>query len=1248
MRNNLIQLLLGIAFLSLSHAAFSQTPNDAYYSGRIWVKFNNPEQLGLANSGPIINSDDFARAIGGELAKDMGLISAKRPFHFAKADDIATIAEIRFESDQSEEFWVRMLEALPTVNYAERVPIMRPTVVPNDLGPAAGNGNQYGLWIISAPQAWDISTGNTEITVAVVDDAVLTTHPDLIPNLLPGYDVADGDNDPMPNVAAMSHGTHVAGIIGAATNNGQGVASIGYSLKILPVKSSNEPEFVTNAYEGVIWAADNGADVINMSWGGSGFSQSGQDIMNYAYDKGCVNIAAAGNDGVNSVFYPAGYNNVISVASTTSDDTKSSFSNYGDWIDISAPGSQILSTYIGTNFSPEYAALSGTSMASPMVAGLAGLVLSVNPELTQAQVESCLLNTADDHYPSNSNYLGQLGSGRINAYQAVLCAQSLLNAPPIATINAESSVICPGGIVQYFGSSMGGPGVDYNWTFPGGIPENSTEQNPMVTYPTPGNYNVSLNITNDFGSDVVTETNLIEVSTNGVDVFFTEDFESGSFDQNNWSVINPDNSNTWSVQSVNGPQNGTKAASANLFGYSATGQRDAMVTAPISFATHSNIELSFQHAHRRRISGASDSLIVYVSTDGGATFPNRVLAAAENGTGSFATGSLSNQNFQPAGADDWCYSGTVGAACFTVDLSDFDGQNNVAIKFESYNDGGNNIYLDNIQLSGNCLFTEAAPEAGFSTQSAGICTGETVQFFDESLNIPTTYEWTFEGGTPATSNLAMPVVSYAAAGTYNVSLTVTNSFGADQITLDDYITVSEAPALVATPLAITICEGESVSLSASGADSFEWSPNVALSATAGETVDANPQSSITYTVTGTSNGCSVTEEIQVIVEPLPVVPEVISQNEVAFAVLHPAEVSGYYGYTTTSTANGWGNNGVNNVSIEAQLVIARDGGAADSLLCNAAQNATELAGNIAVIYRGSCQFGVKALNAQNAGAAAVIIVNNQAGAPIDMAPGDDGANVQIPVIMVSIETGAMIQDQVYAGNATGIIGQFNGGGFVLCPGETMRLAAPGGLDSYLWSNGESSAVIEISEPGTYTFNVSNDSECSLSSETFDVSIFDTTSPVIEFQNNEIVIVNSVNADSYQWYLNGSPIDGATGSSVEFQGDGIYSVEIVDSNGCSTTSNLLDLVFVGLNEDVRPEMALYPVPTNSSLTLRFASPVMVKQLDIIAADGRIVQQLEINNTNSVFELDVNQLSTGSYVLRVTTNERAEQLRFTKIN
>lgn len=1238
------RFVLGVTLLLLSLTALqAQHISYDFYDGELWVQIDPTKTKGISNTDDRMPIDPLRSLLGKELCETYGLHRVRKPFHFAIDPAIREVYQLFFDAEGEEEAFAAELTKLDVVRYAERVPIMRPTLTPDDLRPATGTNNQWGLHRIQSQLAWDITTGNTNIKVAVVDDAVLTTHPDLIPNLLPGRDVSSNTNNAMPNQTGMTHGTHVAGIVSAATFNGIGVASIGFNVKIIPVKSSNSSQFISDAFAGVVWSYQNGADVINMSWGGTGYSQTGQNIINNAYAAGCVNVAAAGNDNVTTIFYPAGYNNVISVASTTTNDAKSNFSNYGNWVDISAPGSQIYSTYFTGNYNPSYANLQGTSMASPMVAGLCALVKSVNPQMTQTQITNCILSTADNINGVNGNFIGQLGAGRINAYQAVLCAQTTINTPPVPVIQADNAVRCPGASVQFFGSSIAGLPNSYQWSFPGGNPATSTQQNPVVTYPSIGNYNVSLTLTNAFGSNTETANNFVEISPNGTDIFFTETFESGTFADNGWTVQNPDNGITWAITNVGGSTNGSRAAGVDHFSYQQQGQRDGLTSPALDFSGHANIQLDFQHAHRRFSQDYRDSLIIYVSTNGGSSFPHRVLAVAENGSGSFATNGILNQNFVPANGIDWCFGGDLGSGCFTVNLSQFDGQPNVRLRFETFNDYGNNIYVDNIQLSGNCVLAQEPPLADFSLSQTTLCAGESVQFTDQSSNLPTSYTWTFPGGTPATSTVPSPSVTYSTAGTFNVILSVSNAYGQNQMVMNNAITVNTSPVLQLNTTAVQLCTGSSATLSASGANTYSWSPATGLSTTTGASVSAAPATNTTYTVTGTSNGCSTTSTANVTVSPVPVVPQLISGNDVGFVMLNTPDVQGSYPYTLPAV--GWGSPVFANISVEADMVIARSN-AGDSLLCTAAFNAAQVSGKIAVVYRGDCEFGNKALNAQNAGAVAIIIVNNTADPlTIEMGSGVGGASVTVPVFMVSQLVGATINSALRSGNARAVLGRFNGGILNICPLKSVRLAAPSGQYAYQWTNGDNSAVSNISTGGPHSVTVFNEAGCSSTSAEVNVNLFNVTQPVIT--DNGSALNANAPGTFYQWYIDGMPVENFHGAELPHQGPGNYTVEVTDANGCVTPSESYTIIAVGIADRSNVGLLVWPIPATDILNITLPATASAGVIEVLGADGRRVMSISVNIGEMTVRMDVSKLAAGTYVARFTGSTTNIMCRFVKM-
>ena len=268
------------------------------------------------------------------------------------------------------------------------------------------------LTIIGAPAGWDIMKGGGPI-VAVVDSGV-AYNPDL-PPLLSGYSAVSGLS---PNNDYLGHGTGVAGTIGAIGDNGIGGAGINWNASILPVKvdDAGGSLSVANISKGIIWAADNGASVINLSLGTTSDSSTLKSAIDYAYSKGCAIFAATGNDGKNAISYPARYPNVMAVGSTGTGTNRVSSSNYGAGMGTVAIGSYYTTTSTGT-----YGNMAGTSFASPQVAGLASLILAINPSLSNAEVYDLIQRGAK----GNGSYISdELGYGCINIANSLELAQA--------------------------------------------------------------------------------------------------------------------------------------------------------------------------------------------------------------------------------------------------------------------------------------------------------------------------------------------------------------------------------------------------------------------------------------------------------------------------------------------------------------------------------------------------------------------------------------------------------------------------------------------------------------------------------------------------------------------------------------------------------------------------------------------------------------------------------------------------------
>lgn len=275
---------------------------------------------------------------------------------------------------------------------------------PND----PGRSSQWAWSKIQAYNAWDITRGSSNVVIAIVDTGIQLNHPDLDAKIVAGYDFVDRDTNASDG---NGHGTHVAGTAAAETNNGIGGAGTCPNCRLMPVRVLNNSGSGTlsGVAQGITYAADRGAKVINLSLGGTGGASALQSAINYAWNKGVFVACAAGNSNTSQASYPAYYSNCFAVASTMSNDARSSFSNYGTWVEVAAPGSSIYSTYPTST----YGNLNGTSMATPHVAGLAGLLASQG--LTNVQIRNRICSTSDRISGTGSYWT----CGRINAYRAV-------------------------------------------------------------------------------------------------------------------------------------------------------------------------------------------------------------------------------------------------------------------------------------------------------------------------------------------------------------------------------------------------------------------------------------------------------------------------------------------------------------------------------------------------------------------------------------------------------------------------------------------------------------------------------------------------------------------------------------------------------------------------------------------------------------------------------------------------------------
>ncbi len=329
--------------------------------------------------------------------------------------------------ENAEEAVVRALSKNPHIEFAELDMVSQlTTTTVNDPQFASA----WHLPKIQTPMAWDVSKG-TGITIAILDSGVDGTHPDLVNQMVPGWNAIDNSST---TADINGHGTAVAGTAAAATNNATGVASIAGDAKIMPVRITNDPTgyaYWSDVARGLNWAADNGADVANISYGVSN-SATVASAAQYMRNKGGVVVVSAANDGVDPGYTDNPY--MISVSATDSADAKASWSNYGAFVDVAAPGVSILTTTRGGG----YGNWNGTSFSSPATAGVVALIMSANPSLTPDDIEKILENSAVK--VAGTDFHPYYGYGRIDAAAAV---QLALNTTAKDTIPPTINIFTP-------------------------------------------------------------------------------------------------------------------------------------------------------------------------------------------------------------------------------------------------------------------------------------------------------------------------------------------------------------------------------------------------------------------------------------------------------------------------------------------------------------------------------------------------------------------------------------------------------------------------------------------------------------------------------------------------------------------------------------------------------------------------------------------------------------------------------------
>lgn len=438
------------------------------------------------------------------------------------------------------------------------------------------------------------------------------------------------------------------------------------------------------------------------------------------------------------------------------------------------------------------------------------------------------------------------------------CAIDPVLLSPLALFTANQTMICPGTTVQFTDASVNGP-TQWSWIFPGGNPSSSSTQNPSVTYSIPGTYPVTLLISNANGSDVETQTSYITVSGSVLPPF-TEGFVGTGFLPAGWTAVNNANqSHYWERSSTIG-HNSTNSAYFNNHDYVLAGVTDDMRTPGINLSGYSSPQLTFDVAYARYNATRSDTLEVLISDDCGATWTSVYIKGGT--TLSTAPDQLSS--FFPNN-NQWRTE--------TVNLSSYANAASLMISFRNHGRHGNYLYVDNINLSATA---STAPVSQWFAPNA--CALDSVHFTDASYPAPTSWNWTFSGGNPASDTVQNPSVLWTSPGTYTVTLITTNGVGSD--TLTQTITVNGLP-LVDAGGDSTYCNATYVPLHGTGGTFYNWSPSAQMYYPGLADPMVSISTSTTFTMTATDSvGCSSSDTVRITINPLPGFTTAASQSNI--------------------------------------------------------------------------------------------------------------------------------------------------------------------------------------------------------------------------------------------------------------------------------------------------------------------------------------------------------------------------------
>ncbi|MEH0157617.1 S8 family serine peptidase [Limibacter armeniacum] len=820
----IIPVLVGTGYGQLQQtpqgpvALLKGVPAPTFRTDKFFVRLKSPDDVVYAypSNGRVAAPADKQRLV--DLLASPLIRNVHEPFAVFK-EITSDVLEITLQQTADIEHFIERFTLDPNVAEIERIPMDYLFQSTND--PRVGE--QYFLTLTKATSAWEKFTPSTEqeIVVAIIDDAVLVDHEDLKDNIfineieLNGEEGVDDDGngyiddvngwdptgllyfngDPNPSPPAeratsesFTHGTHTAGLAGAVTGNGKGIASISRGgVKILPIKATSDDtsdtRSMSHTLEGIEYAIAMNADVVSMSFGSYSGSTIVQQLITQATkEKGMIFIAAAGNDNVPVNPYPAGYDNVIAVANTTQNDTKASSSNFGPWIDIAAPGTDILSTTAGST--SDYGFLTGTSMSCPIVAGMAAMLKAQNPSLTPLEVERIMKATAKDLNETNPEYQNQLGAGRIDVLNAL---EAVIENRPWADFVIGADAIVLNKQVTFINQSVG-TDLSYTWNFGDG--ETSTEESPSHIYtvdPPIGSYAVSLTVSD--GAHSHTKRSFVKVVEGAPEVVTRQVpytlADGGNFESNPTDFV-PDilqgreNIVVWELGVAEGPilRSDTLSTGKTVWKTTLNGSipNETFVAALYSPAfdlsnQQKEYKVQFKKSMDITYCNAPAAVQMQYSIDGGISWARLGEQGDGMGENWYDKAPGGSCDIDPSIVRD--QHGWIGIYNYQdteYNISFLGGNSSVRFRWVYYMNGNffieetdDGFMIDDFQL------TAEDPKAEFTLSSGVAYQGQEVEFRYASGGA-TEFLWNFgDGGTSSTYN---PIHTYATGGVYDVELTV--------------------------------------------------------------------------------------------------------------------------------------------------------------------------------------------------------------------------------------------------------------------------------------------------------------------------------------------------------------------------------------------------------------------------------------------------------------------------------------------